>query len=156
GFLLGLAVVSLLIGFVLVRAEEGRTELARQAAVVNAEEARRALALEGRRRRQLRAALDALTSTMIDDLLAQQPALEDQHPPFVRSAEQLYAEFAADGGQAQATRAAVAESFTRLGQIRRRLAQYRQAETAYRRAVADFEELVADFPEAPDYGRAGS
>jgi eukaryotic-like serine/threonine-protein kinase len=156
GALLGVSVLALAIGFVLVGAEKAHTERARQDAVARATEARDALDLEARRRGQLRAALDAMTSTMIDDLLARQPELTEEHQHFLRNAERMYAEFAADAGGDVATRVGVAQAFARLGQIRRRLGQYPEAERAYREAAECFAELALEEPTVADHRSAWS
>jgi tetratricopeptide (TPR) repeat protein len=152
------AVLSLAIAYFQVRAEQQRTEQARQEAVANeakvlaqAEQARQALDREARRRRELREAHDALTSQLIESLLVRQPQLGPSVKQFLQLVEKQYEHFAADSGADPEARAWSAMSFYRLGTIRRRLGEQAGAETALRRACALLEGLVAEQPEAADH-----
>ncbi len=117
-----------------------------------------ALEAEGKRRKQTRAALDAMTSQIIADRLAKQPALSQEHKQFLEQALRYYEEFAADTGQDEESRAGVADAFHRVGLIRGRLGQFQDAETAYDRSRELFAGLVADFPNRPGHrhGLAGA
>src|SRR5262249_22013531 len=74
-----------------------------------------ALEAEGKRRKQARAALDAMSSQIIDDWLAQQKELSPKHKQFLEQALRYYEEFAADTGQQEESRAGVAHAYGRVG-----------------------------------------
>src|SRR5262249_15163413 len=92
--LLGGAVVALAVGLVAVNREQQRTEQAREA--------------EARRRQQARAALDAMSSEIVDDWLARQKELTEQQRQFLQRALAFYEEFAQDNGQDEQARVGVA------------------------------------------------
>jgi serine/threonine-protein kinase len=123
--------------------------------VVSRERARTstALAAEAKRRAQAREALDAMTSLMLGDLLARQPALTDEHRKFLGQALQAYEEFAADTAQDEASRAGAARALANVARIRIRLSRSAESVSLHRRAVGRFERLAADFPAAPLYRR---
>ena len=117
-----------------------------------------ALEAEGKRRKQTRAALDAMTSQIIEDQLVKQPTLSQEHKQFLEQALRYYEEFAADTGQDEESRAGVADAFHRVGSIRERLGQFQDAEAAHDHSRELFAGLVADFPSRPSYrhGLAGA
>jgi eukaryotic-like serine/threonine-protein kinase len=110
-----------------------------------------ALEAEGRRRRQTRAALDAMSSQVIEDWLFQQKELSPGHKQFLEQALRAYEEFAADTGQEEESRAGVAQAYERVGIIQHRLGQRKEAEAAWERSRELFAGLVADFPGVPAY-----
>jgi serine/threonine-protein kinase len=137
--LLVTAVLGLAVGLVAVNAERQRTEAARAA--------------EAQRRQQARAALDALSSEVIDDWLARQPQLTDQQRKFLERALTSYEEFARDTGQDEQSRAGVADAYLRVGNILHRLGKFQEAEAAYRACQERFAQLAADYPAVPQYRR---
>jgi serine/threonine protein kinase/tetratricopeptide (TPR) repeat protein len=110
-----------------------------------------ALEAEGKRRKQTRAALDAMTSQIIEDRLAKQPVLSREHKQFLERTLRYYEEFAADTGQDEESRTGVADAFHRVGVIRERLGQFEDAEATYDRSRELYARLVADFPGSPTY-----
>ncbi len=110
-----------------------------------------ALEAEGKRRKQTRAALDDMSSQVIEDWLAKQPAYSNEQKQFLERALRHYKEFATDNGQDEESRASVALAFDRVGFIRERLGQFGEAETAYVRSQKLCAALVADFPKTPNY-----
>jgi len=126
------AVVALVVGIVLVNAERNRTTIA--------------WSEEAKRRQQTRAALDAMTSQVMDDLLLRQPELTPAHKRFLEDALRSYEEFAADTRQDLESRAGVARAHWRVARIRSRLEQTAAAEAAFHRAVTLFQALADDYP----------
>jgi tetratricopeptide (TPR) repeat protein len=120
---------------------------------VNRERQEKAAALEaeGNRRKQTRAALDAMSSQVIEDWLGKQPSLLPEHKQFLESALRYYEEFAADTGQQEESRAGVAHAYWRVGVIRSVLGQQTDAESAWDRSRELYAGLIADFPGVPAY-----
>jgi serine/threonine protein kinase len=110
-----------------------------------------ALEAEGKRRQQARAALDAMSSQVIEDWLAQQPVLQPEHRRFLERSLSLYEEFAADTDQHEESRAGVAQAFHYVGEIRERLGLHADAEAAWQRSLDLYAALSADFPDVPEY-----
>ena len=115
------------------------------------QEKQAALEAEGKRRKQARAALDAMSSQIIGDWLTKQPVLLPEHKQFLEQALHFYEEFAADTGQHEESRAGVAQAYGRVGEIHRRLGQLKDAEVAWQRNRELYARLVADFPNVPTY-----
>jgi serine/threonine protein kinase len=135
--MLVLAAVGLAVNNVLIRQEQGRTK--------------NALAAEEKRRQQTRAALDLLSSAVIDEWLSRQQQLVPEHKKFLEQALASYEELARDTGQEEASRVGVARAHLRVGNIRQKLGQAAEAEAAYLRADNAYDRLVADFPAVPQY-----
>jgi tetratricopeptide (TPR) repeat protein len=110
-----------------------------------------ALEAEGKRRKQARAALDAMSSQVIEEWLARQPELLPEHEQFLGQALRSYEEFAADTGQEEESRAGVAQAYRRAGVIRHRLGRRPEAEAAWDRSRELYAGLAADFPRVPAY-----
>jgi serine/threonine protein kinase/tetratricopeptide (TPR) repeat protein len=112
-----------------------------------------ALRAETRRRAQARAALDEMSSQLIEDWLARRTAKEltPAQKAFLQKALSYYEEFAADAGQDETTRSGVAGACVRIGNIRHTLGQSAEAEAGYGRGRALYAQLMADFPAVPDY-----
>jgi serine/threonine-protein kinase len=142
GALLLTTLVALSLGFLRIQSEQERTDAARRAALASAQQVRVALRREGRRRRQARTALDALTSAAVDDLLAGLPRLEERHRQLLRTAERLYQEQLAEAEPGD--RLDTARAHLRLAKIRYRLGEHNQAERSYRQAVLLFGQLLAE------------
>jgi serine/threonine protein kinase/tetratricopeptide (TPR) repeat protein len=110
-----------------------------------------ALVAEGKRRKQTRAALDTMSSLLIEDWLSKQTVMLPEHRRFLEQILRDYEEFAADTGQDEESRAGVAHAYGRVGAIRRRLGQRKDAETAWETSRDLYTHLVADFPKVPKY-----
>ncbi len=110
-----------------------------------------ALEAEGKRRKQTRAALDAMSSTVIEDWLTMQAVLLPRHKKFLEEVLHAYEEFAADTGQQEESRAGVAGAHFRVAHIRRLLGDRQGAERVYRHATEFYAGIVADFPTIPQY-----
>jgi serine/threonine protein kinase len=105
---LGLLVLITLVGGMavnnwLMRQEQQRTEAARQE--------------ESRRRRQLRQALDAMSSQVIDDWLGKQQQLAPEHKQFLQRALGWYEELAEDTAEDPASRSGAAGAHFRVAMI---------------------------------------
>jgi serine/threonine protein kinase/tetratricopeptide (TPR) repeat protein len=146
GVLLVTAVVGLAIGLVTVNRAWDST---RQA--LHAEQD--ALAAEARRRTQAQDALDAMTSLMLGDVLARQPALTEEHKQFLARALQAYEEFAAETAETESSRYGAARALANVARIRQRLSPGEEAASTCRQAIARFAQLVADFPAQSQYRR---
>jgi len=122
---------------------------------VNQERQEKAAALEaeGKRRKQTRAALDTMSSQIIEEWLGKQAVLLPQHKKFLEQALHDYEEFAADTGQQEESRAGVANAHSRVAHIRSVLGEGKQAEAAWLLARDLYTRLVADFPGVPVYRR---
>jgi serine/threonine-protein kinase len=131
------AVVGLALGLVVVNQERQRTEVARSN--------------EARRRQQARQALDAMSSTLIDEWLGKQKELLPEHRVFLEQALRFYEEFAQETGQDEEARAGVAAASYRVGFIYKKLGQMAPAEAGYRRSAELYRLLTAEFPDQSDY-----
>jgi serine/threonine-protein kinase len=131
------ALAALAVGIVAVNHERGRTQ--------------QALARESQARRRTRAALDEMSSQVIDDWLSRQPQPDPAQRAFLEKALGYYEEFAAESGQTEEVRQSVAGAHIRVGNIRRQLGRHGEAEAAYRRALDLYAGLAADFPAVPLY-----
>jgi serine/threonine-protein kinase len=131
------AVAALVVGLVAVNREKTRT--------------REALAAESQPRQQTRAALDEMSSQVIEDWLSRRGQLEPAQQAFLEKALSYYEAFAAESGNSEEVRHSVADAHLRVGQIRARLGQHAQAEAAYRRALELGARLTADFPAVPQH-----
>jgi eukaryotic-like serine/threonine-protein kinase len=138
--LLVTAVVTLTVALVAVNRERREKETALDAA--------------DRRQQQTRAAHDAMTSDVIIDALAMQPALLPEHKEFLEAALRQYEDFAADTGQEEEARARVAHAYSRVGSIRKRLGQWADAEAAWERGRELYTALATDYPHVPVYPQA--
>jgi serine/threonine protein kinase/tetratricopeptide (TPR) repeat protein len=146
GMMLLTALVGLSFGLVTLKRERDRTHTA-----LDAEQ--RARAAESKRRGQAREALDAMTSLMLEDLLARQQNLTEEHKKFLRQALQSYEEFATDTADDEASRHGAARALANVGRIRYRLAPAPETADIYRQALRRFEQLTADFPREARYRR---
>jgi tetratricopeptide (TPR) repeat protein len=162
GALLAAVLVSLSAGIVVLNrertvtaAERDEKQKALEAIVAEQGRTQAALKLEAKRRRQARAALDAMSSHVVEDWLARQKAqqLTASQKQFLGEALAAYEEFARDSGQDEASRAGVAAAYLRVGRLHATLGQTADAETAYRRGAELWRHLAADFPTVPDYRR---
>jgi serine/threonine-protein kinase len=110
-----------------------------------------ALEAEGKHRRKVQAALDVMSSQIIEDWLSNQPALLPEHKQFLELALRYYEEFAEDTGQREESRAGVARAHNRVGNIREHLGQWKEAEAALERSRELYAGLAANFPGVPTY-----
>jgi tetratricopeptide (TPR) repeat protein len=111
--------------------------------------AEEALAAQTQARRQTRAALDEMSSQVIEDWLSRQAQLEPAQRAFLEKALGYYEAFAAESGNTEEARRGVADAYHRVGKIRRKLGQHPEAEAAFRRALELYAGLAADFPDQP-------
>jgi serine/threonine protein kinase/Flp pilus assembly protein TadD len=139
-----LTVVGLAVGLVAVERERGRT-------AAEQDRTRAALEAESRRRQQARRALDAVSSAVINDLLAKQKELLPEHRAFLERTLAWYEEFAADTGEEEDVREGVAGAHLDIGRILERLGQSAAAERAFRKSIERYQQLAADFPATPEY-----
>jgi tetratricopeptide (TPR) repeat protein len=123
---------------------------------VNRERQEKAAALEaeGRRRKQARTALDAMSSQIIENWLTQQQELLTEHKQFLEQALHSYEEFAADTGHEEESRVGVADAYGRVGFIKEKLGHRKEAEAAFERCRELYAGLVTDFPDVPAYRQA--
>jgi tetratricopeptide (TPR) repeat protein len=98
---------------------------------------------------EARAALDVMSSEIIEEWLSKQPVLLPEHKRFLEQALRSYEEFAAETGQEEESRAGVAQAYSRVGFIRDRLGQRGEALAAWERTRELHARLVADFPAVP-------
>jgi hypothetical protein len=124
------ALAALAVGIVAVNREKERTEQARQ---------------------RTRAALDEISSQVIEDWLAQKKQLEPAQRTFLEKALGYYEEFARESGHTEEVRQGVAGAHLRVGRIREKLGQHAEAEAAFRRAAELYARLAAEFPATPQY-----
>jgi serine/threonine protein kinase/tetratricopeptide (TPR) repeat protein len=122
-------------------------------AAVNRErhEKEAALEAEGKRRKQARAALDTMTSQIIEDWLVKQRVLLPDHKRFLQSVLRYYEEFATDTGQQEESRSGVAHAYARVGFLQNLLGQQKDAEAAWQSSRDLYAGLVADFPHVAAY-----
>jgi serine/threonine protein kinase len=106
---------------------------------------------EAQARRRTRAALDEMSSQLIEDWLTRRGPLEPAQRAFLDKALEHYEAFAAESGNSEEVRAGVADAYLRVGKIRQKLGQNAKAEEAYRRAQEVSAALHADFPTQPQY-----
>jgi serine/threonine-protein kinase len=102
-------------------------------------------------RTRTRAALDEMSSQVIEDWLAQKKQLEPAQRAFLEKALAYYEDFAQESGHGQEVRQGVADAHLRVGKIRARLGQHAEAEAAYVRARELYARLAAEFPAEPQY-----
>jgi tetratricopeptide (TPR) repeat protein len=116
-------------------------------------ESRRKAAAESEARRQTRAALDEMSSQLIEDWLSRRGQLEPAQRAFLEKALSYYEAFAAQSGHTAEIRRGVAEAHLRVGTMRNILGQHPEAEAALRRAEALYASLDADFPGVSEHRR---
>jgi serine/threonine-protein kinase len=131
--LLASVVAALGVGFILIGREQSKTAAARDQAV---------------------AALDEMTSQVVENWLAKQPGkpTADQEK-FLTAISSQYEEFARATGGSATARARAANAWMRLGFIRRRLGQKDESLAAQHQAAALYRALAADYPDQRDYRR---
>lgn len=105
-----------------------------------------ALEAEGKRRKQTRAALDAMSSLMIDDWLSKQKVLLPEHKKFLEQMLHDYEEFAADTGQDTEIREGMAQAYRRVGMIRLRLGQHQDSKNAFNKCLEIYTKLCDEYP----------
>jgi serine/threonine-protein kinase len=142
-------VVALALGLYAVGREQRETRAQR-------DRAEGALAAETRARKRTRAALDEMSSRVIEDLMTRTaaPKLEPEQEEFLRKALDFYREFAAETGNDVEVRWGVAGAHRRIAAIQRKLSQLTAAEEAFSEALAIVDRLAAEFPGQPIYPRA--
>ncbi len=98
-----------------------------------------------------RLALDEMSSQVIDDWLAKQPALTGEQRQFLERALAHYGWLAGRPAADAETRAGIAGAYLRAGDIRAKLGQMAEAEAAYARAVDLYGRLADEFPDESAY-----
>jgi tetratricopeptide (TPR) repeat protein len=106
----------------------------------------RAQAAEAKRRTQTRAALDAMSSSVIEGWLTKQPVLQPEHTDFLRQAVRFYEEFAADTEEDEESRRGTAAAMYRVGRIREQLGEHTEAKKVLQRCCDHYQALLRDFP----------
>ena len=121
--------------------------------VVNRERHDKELALKAEqdRRKETRAALDAMTSLIIEDWLVRQTTLQPEHKAFLEKAISSYEQFSKDTGEDPATRFGAVSAAARVGAMLVKLGQTEEAERAYQRALSGHLKLIQDFPDNNEY-----
>jgi serine/threonine protein kinase len=102
---------------------------------------------------QARAALDDMSSGVIDEWLSKQPELTADHRKFLERALAQYERFAARPSGDEESRAGVAFAYGRVGSLRSKLGDRAAAVEAYRRCGELFERLMTENPR-PAYRKA--
>jgi serine/threonine-protein kinase len=113
-----------------------------------------ALNTEAKRRGQARAALDAMTSDVIEDWFAKQQELTESQQEYLKSALASYEEFAQDTRADEESRRGVAAAYHRVAKIQNLLGHTDEALAACRRGIELNSQLVADFPDRREYRAA--
>jgi eukaryotic-like serine/threonine-protein kinase len=98
-----------------------------------------------------RLALDEMSSKVIDEWLAKQPALSDEQKQFLERVLGHYEWLAEETGTDLETRVGLAAANLRVGDIRAKLGQTAEAETAYGRAIELYQKLADQTPNEPAY-----
>jgi serine/threonine-protein kinase len=140
--LLVTAVLALAVGILAVNREKKRTE--------------EALAAQSLARQRTRAALDEMSSQVIEDWLSRRGQLEPAQRDFLEKALEYYNAFDEESGSSEEVRSSVAGAHLRVGNIRVRLGQLPEAEAAFRRAGELYRSLASDFPAGPQYRQQGA
>jgi serine/threonine protein kinase/Tfp pilus assembly protein PilF len=138
------AVVILAVSTAWVWYEKGQKEAALASALTAAEGEKQA-------RQRARAALDEMSSAVIEDWLSRQKELTPEQRTFLERSLAAYQEFAQDTGQDEEARAGVADAYMRVGSIRQRLGQRPQAEEAFRNAHDQYALLAVAAPTSVNY-----
>jgi tetratricopeptide (TPR) repeat protein len=147
------SVVALVIGIVAVNNERRKTDQANSQILSEQEKTMAALEAESKRRRETRQALDALSSEVVEDLLAKQDQLTPKNKKLLEQAITFYQEFASDTGNDEPTRAAVAAAYHRVGFIQNLLGDLAGASEAFKSSDQLFAALAADYPAHTDHRR---
>jgi tetratricopeptide (TPR) repeat protein len=141
------AVIGLSAGIVAVNREKERT-------VQEQHKTAQALEAESKARQRARQALDEMSSQVTEDWLARRADLEPAQKAFLEKTLAYYEAFAAESGDREDLRSAVANANLRSAMMRHRLGQLTDAERASRRGRELFEQLTHEFPDVADYRRA--
>jgi serine/threonine protein kinase/tetratricopeptide (TPR) repeat protein len=115
------------------------------------DETKAALSAEAKRRKQTRAALDAMASSVIEEWFKKQDKLGPEQKEFLAGALKHYEEFAADTAEDEESRAGVADAYRRVGIIRHLVAQHVESQAALQHSCQSYAALVDDFPANPEY-----
>jgi tetratricopeptide (TPR) repeat protein len=102
-------------------------------------------------RQRTRAALDDISSLVIEDWLSKQPRLEASQRAFLERALASYEEFGGEVGHTEEIRKSVADAYLRTGKIHALLGESAAAASAYQKADERFQGLVRDFPQSLQY-----
>jgi serine/threonine protein kinase/Flp pilus assembly protein TadD len=112
--------------------------------------ARQALADEQKARQQAFAALESITSDLVERKFAQGAMLTEEDRAFLRGIIAQLEAFAAIKGDDIDSRVVRAAGRLRVGTMRYRLGELKEAERDYDQAVSLHKQLAADFPNQPE------
>jgi serine/threonine protein kinase len=135
--LLVLAVVGLVIGLVVVKGEQRKTQTA--------------LAAETLAKSQAREALDVLTDDVVGKMFTRQPELGEPEKAFLRKVLASYAAITRELGETAEARLLRARGFFQVARLHELLGEPAEAAADYRQALGLLERLAADFPDVPVY-----
>ena len=147
----GVVLLALLVGFAgtlfgLVRADQRQ----REAEQAREREAEQRAAAEAAIEETLRT-LDAMVSGATPESLGTQAAISPEQKKFLAEVLPLYQKFAGRRAGDRATRARIAQTARRVGDIEFRLGRHEESAAAYRQARDRFEALTVDFPDELKY-----
>jgi eukaryotic-like serine/threonine-protein kinase len=137
--LLLLAVIGLAVGFALLWQSNDQLAEAQQ-------KTQTALAAEAKRGRQARDVLEAMTSWMMEDLLARQHHLKETDKVLLRQAIARYRELATEAGNTAANQAEVAQASLRVADMLSRLGEMAEAEASYLHVIQQYQQMLRTAP----------
>jgi tetratricopeptide (TPR) repeat protein len=106
---------------------------------------------EAKTRQQALAALQSMTTDVVEKKFAQGTALTEDDRAFLRGVIAQFDAFAAIKGDDADSREVRAEGRFRVGTMRYRLGQLKEADQDYDQALSIRKQLVADFPSRPEF-----
>jgi tetratricopeptide (TPR) repeat protein len=136
--------IGLTVGIVLLSQKNQQLDHARELAVNNGNQAKKA------RDRAIRA-LDSMTSIPTRESLDTQLTITPEQEKFLKNVLTYYQEFASEQGADEETRERVANAALRVGRIQDQLGFHEVSLQSLQQAHDDFEKLVAEFPNKSDY-----
>ena len=142
-------------GLVVVNRERGRTASERDRAENALIEVRRekeradqALIAETIARQRTREVLDDTTSEVVEKFLAAQGSkLGPDQEAFLKKMLVSYREFAAETGDSEESRAAVAQAHARVGMLHYKMGQLQNCRDSWQRSTELYGKLAAEYPE---------
>ena len=130
--------------------EQERTQQALSALQEEQSRTQTALAAQTRAKSRMWQALEAVSDTVIEEILARQPTLNAQDRAFLRRIQQFYEEIANEEGNSVDATTLRAEALSRLGGVYRTLGDFDSAETILRQSISLSGQIVAARPHSPD------
>jgi tetratricopeptide (TPR) repeat protein len=137
----------------LLRAEQQRqlAEAKKREAVEERDAKASALKAEQKARQQVWAALQSMTTEVVERKFTQGAVLTHEDRGFLRSVIAQFDAFAAIQGDDADSRIVRAEGRRRVGNMRRQLGELKEAEEDYDRSLRIYKQLAADFPNNPAF-----